>query len=356
MKKDTPKAELPRTHRWRRTDAPPPRPRDEVIALLPVLVPPDAPAPAADVEEAVTRALAGWPIVHLRLVGTVVEAGNVGNLRGRWLRGQILRAADSLCRCRGEVCDHAQCPSTRLLGPHERDGKLAGHPWAPWALRPGETHNNKVKQGEAVRCDLVFAGEEATVLVGELAAALLDYDPPVGEPSILWKHSRAMVQVGGELCWRNLDPGPPPRLALDELEEPRTRSGRLTLSFAAPAIVSRRGELGVAWASLPLLIDRATRTLSTWMQSTHHHGPPLPLDDLLRYAAAASVQADNVVPGRLPAGVIDRHSMPGEDVATWGGAATWTGDFVALGALLRAASHVGVGPGRHHGLGELSVL
>jgi hypothetical protein len=320
-----------------------------------VAVPLAPPLPAADVEEAVTRALRGWPIVHLRLVGKVAERGSVGTQRGRWLRQQILRAAGALCECRGEVCDHPRCPLTQVLGPHEKVEKMAGHPWAPWALLAGEGHEAKVEAGTPVRCGVVLAGEAATSRADQLVQAMRDYDPPAGTPAILWEHGQAMVQEGGELRWRNLEGGPVPWLALDELEEPRTRSGRLTLACPQPAIFSRPREPGVAHADLPLFIDRLSRTLATWMEHTGHQGPPLPTPSLLGWAAQATLQSDHGVAGRLPAGLIDRHALPGVDVATWSGAATWTGDFSALGALLRAGAHVGLGPGRHHGLGELSL-
>jgi len=155
------------------------------------------------------------------------------------------------------------------------------------------------------------------------------------------------------------DGGAVPPLPLDLLNEPRIRKGRLTLTFLSPTPLVRRLERGVVVPELPLVIDRITRGMGAWMGRTGHKGPRLPVDDLLRVAAAAKLVADNTRTVEIPSRLLGAQGNEEEDeearVPSLMGSITWKGDFSGLSPLLRAVHHLGMGPGKQYGLGEINV-
>lgn len=223
-------------------------------------------------------------------------------------------------------------------------------PWAPLALHTSAVEPGTRMPGDEIRGALVLAGHAACSLAPQIADALLD-DPG----DVEWTSVQAMHWDGEELRWRNVEAGPAAQLALDQVGQPALRTGRLTLALLTPGILSRPEDRGRPVADLCLWVDRACRTLSTWAERTGHRGPPLPRLDLLRLATLAQLQSESVRVAELPAPFADPQCSPDQRVPALFGTATWTGTFTGLGPLLRAASHVGIGPGRSRGLGEFGL-
>jgi hypothetical protein len=363
------KDELPRTHKWRRregaeTPHAPPEPR-----VLHAYVPGGEAHDPARVRAAVEAALRDWPVALIRLVGKLEDRAKTGRHPGRWLRTRIGWDVDKrLCDCDAPRCTRASCTAWRLLGRHGHGRATDAEGFSPFVLRASSIPETSADKGAELRCEVVLAGAEATSAAPRLLDALLDPpDPPPGEPGIDWRWAHALcLDGGGELRWQRVDgeggglpPGSAlPLLPLDRLPEPRVRAGRLTLSFLSATPIVLRGESGQPSADLSFVVDRMTRSLGAWMGRTGHHGPRLPVDDLLRAAASARVAADHhrivEIPTRM-LGLEGVQAQEEERTPSMTGAITWTGDFEALAPLLRAVHYVGMGPGRQWGLGELGV-
>lgn len=102
----------PRTHRWYKNQRP--SAREPEPARLRVRVPEGEVADHEQVAEATREALAHWPIVVIKLVGTASESIRVGRHPGRWLRKHIGHSIDaSLCSCQGP---RAYSPTAKRIG------------------------------------------------------------------------------------------------------------------------------------------------------------------------------------------------------------------------------------------------
>lgn len=345
-----PPEDRPRPLRWRRTDAPLPKPDDAPPPALSVAVPPGDPRPAEDLDAAVARTLAHWPIAHLRLVGHLRQPAQVGMPASRFLARRIHAAVDACCRCPGPWCGAPSCPSALLLGRRQKGRDAVIDPWAPFALRGSSVESGKHRAGHEVRASLTLAGGRAISAAPSLAAALRE-----AEGDVEWSAIQAMAWEDGELRWRNVEPGACATLPLDLIDDPPLRAGRLTLALLSPAVLGRPRDRGRPVANLPLWVDRACRTLMTWADATGHRAPPLPREELLRVAARASLHSEAVRTADLPAVLVDPTSDRDDRIAGLFGTATWTGDLGGLGVLLRAAAHCGIGPGRALGLGEFGM-
>jgi hypothetical protein len=144
-------------------------------------------------------------------------------------------------------------------------------------------------------------------------------------------------------------------LPLDRVTEPRFRAGRLMWTFVSPTTMNLHGELGVPHGGFPLVVDRAGRSLATWMHRTGHSGPRLPADDLLRSARNVETRADHTRGIELAAQSIGGGEEGPEQVIGLLGSITWKGDFAPFERLLRAVHYVGMGPARAHGFGEVEL-
>jgi hypothetical protein len=360
--------DIPKTRTWRRGEA---LPSPEPPASRIVVEVPPGPAPdGKDLADRVRASLAGWPVVVLRLVGRTNEVANPGTWKGRWLRGQIGLLVDATV--------HPDAAFT-LLGPHDPGTRISGGAWAPIAIRSSTLPDGRLSEGTDIRAEVVLHGRaahHAGQLVQALMAPSLDR---VVEPSLIeWSTVQHLTcDDDGDLRWRTsgID-ARPTFLPMDRIQEPSIRKTRLMMTFLSPAAIAQRGEVGEAWPELPVIVDRIGRTLSTWLKRSKHRGPLLPDGDLLRAAAAARLVANHTraVPlapslvGAEPPPVPERRGPPGrrgpppppppiiqERVPALVGSATWAGQFEGLIPLLRAASWVGMGPGRQNGLGEISV-
>ena len=345
----------PITHKWVRRRTPEPKPVDDEVPVLEVRAPAGRAPEADDLADRITAALVGWPILHMRLTGSLQATARFGRNPGRWARQHVLKAVDdALCTCPGLRCTRAECRAGRLLGRHGKEGGPDGEAWSPMALRPADMPNGSMDKGD-VRVEVVLAGAEATSLGGDFAAALRG---DVGGP-VRWTAVQALVWGAGELRWRKVqEEGPPPLLALDEVTTPRLGRQRLTLGFLTATPIARQGEVGTPKPDLALFVDRMSRTLGAWMGRTAHKGPRLPVDDMLRAAGEATIAADHTrviqVPGMLLGAAGQQGSMD-DRVPAMTGSITWKGQFGGLAPLLRAAHYVGMGPGRQHGLGQIGV-
>lgn len=348
--------EQPRTRTWRRQDAPPSTP-EPPAGRIQIDVPP-GPVPDADeLAEAIRASLRGWPVVILRLVGKVTGKAITGNFKGRWLRGQI-----------GLAIDASMPPdaANTLLGPHQPGTRIVGGAWAPIAVRASGLGDSRLDEGADVRAELVLSGR-ATTQAGLLVNALLqpNLDRAVEPIVIQWTTvQHLVVDEDGDPRWRTCKPGVRPGLVpMDRITEPGVRSTRLLMNFLTPAAIARRDETGEPWPDLPVVVDRIGRTLSTWLKRSKHKGPLLPDEDLLRYAAQATLSANHTRAVQIPANLVGAEPGPrrgpptpgGDRVAALVGSATWTGEFAGLVPLLVAAAWVGMGPGRQNGLGEIAV-
>lgn len=350
----------PRTHRWVRR-ARPQQPALEPRALA-AEVPDGVPPEGLLLADRCREALAGWPIVVLRIVVHIEGRADLGRHPARWIRRELLEAADrGLCSCPGTRCTRPDCRSNRLFGRHGRGHVADGEAWAPFAVRAAESTQGRIEERGALKFELVLAGERA---VGELPGLVETLSVPreatPGSSGLVWAAIHALRQEeDGELAWRRVDPSaPPPLLAIDRLTAPTIRPSRLTLTFLTATPMGRQKERGQPTPDLGLVIDRLTRSLGAWMGRTGHKGPRLPVEDLLRAAGAASLKADHSRIVELPGLLLGASgSRDEEDAKTPSllGSITWTGDFVGLGPVLRAAHYLGMGPGRQHGLGQVAV-
>ncbi len=343
----------PRTHRWfKRPDGParerglPPPIRVRI---------PDGDAPdAARIDAEVRDALRGWPIVRLRLVGDLRRKTAFGRNPGPRLHGWVCGAVDrALCTC-GVKCVRRSCPSHQLLGRHEvGPGSGIGDPWAPIALRASMAMQGRGVAGATTRIELVLAGRAAEGADRVVSSLGNDRDGDVDWRTIQY------IQAGAETepRWRSakkVSPGDM-LLPLDEVSEPRLRSGRLTWAFLSPTTLNRLGEEGTPHASFPLVLDRAGRGLATWMHRTGHRGPRLPGDDLLRASRGIETAADHTRIVELAARSVGGVADGPDAIGSLLGSVTWKGDFTPFERLLRAIHYVGMGPARAHGFGEVEL-
>jgi len=348
----------PKTRTWRRRDQPastPEPPKGRIQVEVP-------PGPAPDPEDLASRvraSLGGWPIVVLRVVGETTTKVAPGPWKGRWLRGQIGLNVDASM--------HPDAART-LLGAHEPGTRIVGGAWAPLALRTSSLDDGRLREGQDVRAEIVLHGRAAHH-AGQMVKALLQPDTNrFSEPSTVgWRTVQHLTSDDGELRWRTSTVGDRPDfIRLDELAEPKVRRSRLLVTLHSPAAIAQRGENGEPWPDLPVLVDRIGRTMSTWLKRSKHRGPLLPDADLLRAAAEARLVANHTRAVQIPANLVGAEPPRGprrgppvpaapERVAALVGSATFSGNFAGLAPLLRAASWIGMGPGRQNGLGELSV-
>lgn len=330
------------THRWRKADGLP-SPHD-VDGAPKYQLPEGDPPPVDELEENTRRALHGWPVAVLRLVGTAQDRHSLGRSPGRWLRAALLEAT-------------YDTPAAPLLSGQDRQrGQDTG--WGPLALHAAQMEGGRLSDGDDVRCEVVLAGRRALHLGAALVEAL--EAPPDPDAKVHWTTVRQMVaDEDGELMWRRI----PPRsrlqpLALDQLQDPPLRRQRLMVQFPNGASL---GRTAAVLPDLSLIVDRMGRTLVEWMRRTGHDGPLLPVDDLVRATRGANAAANHTQLLHLPVVLLgEEPPAPGATVdeqkaPLLAGSATWTGDFSGLGPLLRAAAVVGVGPGREYGLGETAL-
>ena len=343
----------PRTHRWYRPPDRSSRDRSDE-ALLDVDFPPGAAPPADRIDAAVADALAGWPIIRLRLGGELRRKIAFGRNPGPRIHGIIANAVDgALCTC-GERCVRRSCPSHQLLGRHEvGPGSGIGDPWAPLALRVSMATHGKTLQGATTRIELVLAGPAAHGADRIVAALGNDLDGDVDWKTIQY----IQASETDEPRWRSAKkvPATDMLLPLDRVSEPRLRSSRLTWAFRSPTPLNRLGERGRPHAAFPVVLDRAGRGLATWMHRTGHRGPRLPAQDLLRAARSVEVAADHTRVVELETRRVGGVAEGPESVGSLLGNVTWKGDFTAFARLLRAVHYVGMGPARAHGFGEVEL-
>ena len=324
-------------------------------------MPGGAPPHHEQLAEQCRAALADWPVVLLKVVVRIEGRTDLGRHPARWLRRQLLGAVDErMCSCPGLRCTSASCPANRLLGRHGKGTSPDGEAWAPFVIRAADTMQGRIEERASLTAELVLAGRESVAALPELLAALADPpEPPPKAARITWSTIQALRLRDGELVWRKVDPkAEPPLLPLAELTHPIVRPGRLTLSFLSATPMSRLGERGTPTADFSLVADRLSRSLGAWMGRTGHKGPRLPVDDLLRLAAEAKVVADHSRVVQLPGMLLGASgSRDGGEERTPSllGSITWTGDFRGLAPVLRAGHYLGMGPGRQHGLGQISV-
>jgi hypothetical protein len=346
----------PRTHRWVRRPGPKRQPAKaaSISASVPSGELPDAAMLAARTQDA----LIGWPIVVLR-IGSVVGTSGIkpGKHPGRWLRQQLGQCVDELmCSCRAPRCTRTDCDANLLLGRHGKGPDPDGEAWAPITVRAAELPTGRIAAGEPIRFEVVLAGG-ATRQVPFLTQALLGDSEVARTGPLDWRSVHALVPgEDGELRWRKVGPGqPPPLLPLADLTEPKIRRGRLTLTFLTATPMARQGEEGTPTADLSLAVDRMLRSLGAWMGRTGHRGPRLPVDDLLRSAAEASLSADHRRFVTVPAALLGAQQAGGDGSISSLGSMTWTGSFDGLAPLLRAVHYIGMGPGRQFGLGHVVI-
>jgi len=323
-------------------------------------VPGGEPPPHEQLAEACRVALAGWPVVLLKLVVRIEGRTDLGRHPARWVRRQLLAAVDTICTCGGNRCTRDGCRANRLLGRHGKGPSPDGEAWAPFVIRAADTMQGRIEERASLTFELVLAGHQCVSELPALVAALSEPPPPPPNGArITWPTVQALRLREGELVWRKVDPdAAPPLLPLDQLSRPVVRPGRLTLSFLSATPMGRQGEQGTPTADFSLVMDRLSRSLGAWMGRTGHRGPRLPVDDLLRLAAVAKVTADHSrtlsLPGML-LGAAGSRDVGDERTPALLGSITWTGDFRGLAPVLRAAHYLGMGPGRQHGLGQISI-
>jgi hypothetical protein len=319
-------------------------------------------APAArELASEIREALAGWPIVLLRVVGRAEGRTNLGRHPGRWARRELIAAVDQhMCTCPGLRCTRTDCAANRLLGRHGRFDAPDGEAWAPFAIRATDMPQGRFEERADLKFEVVFAGREAVSAIPGLLPALAD--PPRTDergPKLTWTAVHALrLDDEGEMRWKKVDPsGPPPLLPLDDLASPRVRSSRLTLTFLSATPMSRSGERGRPGADFALIADRMTRSLGAWMGRTAHRAPRLPVDNILRTAGKAELVADHSRLVELPGLLLGASGAgAGDDrVPSILGSITWRGEFEGLAPLLRAAHYLGMGPGRQHAIGQVAI-
>ncbi|MBJ93643.1 MAG: hypothetical protein CMP23_04125 [Rickettsiales bacterium] len=353
----------PRTHRWYKNQRPGGR-REPEPERLRVRVPQGKVEDPARVAEATREALKGWPVVVLKLVGTPDESFRIGRHPGRWLRKYIGHCIDSeLCSCQGPRCILPECKAHRLIGRHAVSTKPDGEAWAPWVIRAAGTATGSIKKGQPIRCELVFAGAESVAVLPDFLRMLRGQpQAPPREPNVDWGTIQNLVlDADGEGRWRKSEPESiaSALLPLERLTEPALRPRRLVVTFLSTTPLGRREETGIPSGNLPLFIDRVGRSMGAWMGRTSHRGPRLPIDDLLRCASEATLVADNTNLVRVTSallGAAGSQTADGPiDVPALLGSMTFKGDLSGLAPLLRAASYLGLGPGRQHGLGQIAL-
>ncbi len=352
----------PRTHRWYKNQRP--SAREPEPARLRVRVPEGEVADHEQVAEATREALAHWPIVVIKLVGTASESIRVGRHPGRWLRKHIGHSIDaSLCSCQGPRCILPDCKANRLIGRHAVSSKPDGEAWAPLVVRAAGTDTGKVKAGQPIRCELVFAGKQSISVLPDFIEMLQgEPEAPPMEPAVRWNAIQHLIlDEDGEPAWRksNRETIPSALLPLERLVEPVVRPSRLVVTFLSSTPMGRRHETGLPSADLTLLVDRMGRSLGAWMGRTAHKGPRLPIDDLIRCAAGASLVADNTTVVRVTSSLLGAAGSQDEEgpieVPALLGSMTFKGHFLGLAPLLRACTYLGMGPGRQHGLGQITL-
>jgi len=367
MNEDEPKH--PRTHRWFKPPEGMPK-RSEADDAVPVIrasVPSGTRAEAGQLQDDIRAALEGWPIVVLRVVGRVAGPSlKVGKQPARWLRKDLVGIVDAvLCTCRGERCVEDRCTANRLLGRHGKTGRADGEAWAPFVIRAADTASGSIDRGGRISYELVLAGA-ATREVGRLIEAFSQENQPYEYHPVRWQTIQALtIGADGDLRWKKVEPdaATSPLISIGELGEPKLRPKRLMMTFRTATPVARQGERGTPSDDLALVLDRMTRSLGAWMGRTGHRGPRLPVDDILRAATGSTVSADHrrtlqvpdallASPGAREFRPVERQESDGTTALT--GSITWTGDFAGLAPLLRAVSYLGMGPGRQHGLGQVS--
>jgi hypothetical protein len=360
----------PRTHRWfrRPDDAPPPRAsEDDVVPVIEASVPEGKAVPPGQLQSDIRAALAVWPIVVLRIVGSVkVDELKVGKQPARWLRKDLVGIVDAvLCSCRGDRCVEDRCTANRLLGRHGKTGRADGEAWAPFVVRAADTVTGTLDKGGRIGYELVLVGA-ATLEIGRLIEAFSQQNQPYDQHPVRWQTVQALaLDEERGLRWKKVDPeaAVPPLISIGDLSEPKLRPRRLTMTFLTATPMARQGERGQPSADFALVLDRMTRSLGAWMGRTAHRGPRLPVDDILRASNGSRVTADHrrtlQVPDVLLAapGARDFRPMAREDsdgTTALLGSITWTGEFAGLAPLLRAIQYLGMGPGRQHGLGQVA--
>ena len=353
----------PRTHRWYKNQRPGDR-REPEAPPLRVRVPPGEVADQEQVAEGTREALMNWPVVVLKLVGTADEGVRIGRHPGRWLRKHIGHSIDaSLCSCQGPRCVLPDCKANRLIGRHAVSTKPDGEAWAPMVVRAAGTATGKIKAGQPIRCELVFAGAKSIAVLPDFVETLRgDPEAPPLEPSISWTTVQHMVlNDDGDPAWRtsSAETLPDALLPLERLTDPTVRPTRLMVTFLSSTPMGRRHETGLPSADLTLLVDRMGRSLGAWMGRTSHQGPRLPIDDLIRCAAGATLVADHTTIVPVTSALLGAAGSQEEEgpiqVPALLGSMTFKGDFRGLAPLLRAVTYLGMGPGRQHGLGQISI-
>jgi len=353
----------PRTHRWYKNQRPGARSAPEPERLQ-VTVPSGAMPDHGAVAQATLEALKDWPIVILKLVGTADAAVRVGRHPGRWLRKHIGHSIDAgLCSCGGPRCHLSDCKANRLIGRHAITSKPDAEAWAPLVVRAANTDTGKIKIGQPLRCELVFAGAASISALPDLLELLQGApEAPPNEPSIQWNTIQYLsLDEDGEPRWRKASPDTvsSAQLALDRITEPAIRPSRLVVTFLSSTPLGRRHETGLPNTDLALIVDRMGRSLGAWMGRTGHRGPRLPIDDLLRCAGACTLVADNTTVVRVTSALLGSSGSQDEEgpeeVPALLGSITFKGQFEGLTPMLRAVSYLGMGPGRQHGLGQVTV-
>jgi hypothetical protein len=352
----------PRTHKWVRREGASPRPapdREQLTVRLP-----DGDAPEGDdLAQGMIDALKDWPIVILRVVGHADGRLKLGTNPGRWVRSRLGGIIDDVLDGGSSPrITNPNSPAHRLLGRHGRGSKPDGEAWAPFVVRADGMPEALGDKGGDLRFELVIAGEKAVSEVPALVAALrAGHPPPPGEPNVDWRTIQALtLDEDGDPRWKTVPVGASEvaLVALDRITEPRVRKGRMVFAFLTATPLARRGDVGEVHGDFSLVLDRLCRSMGAWMGRTSHRGPRIPVDDALRAAANIELVSDGTRMVEIPTRLIaaEGAQVDAEDrVAALTGVVTWRGDFSGLAPLLRAAHWVGMGPGRQHGLGQVSI-
>jgi hypothetical protein len=352
----------PRTHRWIRPQGEPRRP-DAKPGQLTVHIPDGAPPAAEDLAEAMREALAGWPIVVLRVVGHAHGKLKLGRNPGRWVRTRLGDIIDNVLDGGGSPrITNPNSPAHRLLGRHGRGNKPDGEAWAPFVVRAHGMPEALGDNGGDLRFELAIAGAKAVSEVPALVAAMrAGHRPPPGEPKVDWRTIQALqLDEDGDPRWKTVPQGADKvsTVALDKISEPRVRKGRMVFAFLTATPLARRGDVGEAVPEFPLLMDRLCRSMGAWMGRTSHRGPRIPVDDALRASAQVVMVNDGTTKVEVPTRLIAAEGAQidaEERIAAVEGVVTYRGDLAGLAPLLRAAHWVGMGPGRQHGLGQVAI-
>lgn len=347
--------EKPRTHKWVRRDGVVRRPVREPQALRARV--PGGEAPESEqLADSIRAALAGWPIVVLRVVSHCRKAARMGRHPGRWVRTQVGIVIDEgLGAGDGERCTDPRTPAYKLLGRHGLGAKPDGEAWSPLVLRTASIEEGEHPPGSHITFEVVLAGKDATAEAPSLVAGF--YDPPEAFALEISTVQALLLDDDGEPRWRKLPANPTeiPLVAMDRLSEPRVRSGRMVLNFASATPMARQGEEGLVNAQFSLVADRMCRSFGAWMGRTAHKGPRMPVDDILRTAATVETINDTTRLVEIPVRLLAAEGVHTDDrVPALLGSATYRGDFTGMAPLFRAAFWLGMGPGRQHGLGQLT--